>query len=226
MREPTTVIIDYGMGNLFSVLQAARHVGMDAHLTTDRDAVLRADIVILPGVGAFEDAMRHLRELEMVTAIREFAASGRPLMGVCLGQQLLMSESHEFGLHEGLDLIRGRVVRFEKPVGERGAMKVPQIGWNSIHAPPGIGWEGTGLAGLSQGEEMYYVHSYYVEPDDPSIVLATSMYGGIRFCASMRSKNIFACQFHPERSGPAGLQIYRNVSVMAKHTGPEVAVEP
>jgi imidazole glycerol-phosphate synthase subunit HisH len=209
-------IVDYGLGNLFSVRHACTRVGMDATITSDRGELLAADVVLLPGVGAFGDAMHCLRRLDLVEVLREIAHAGRPLMGICLGMQLLMTRSFEFGEHEGLDLVPGQVVRFHNPVGPNGSLKVPQVGWNRIHRPGrGAGspdaWEGTPLAGLDDGEHMYFVHSYYVCPDDPRVVLSGSRYGQIDFCSSLRHGNVFAFQFHPERSGPSGLRLYENI---------------
>ena len=219
-------IVDYGLGNLYSVKHACAHVGLQAAITLSRQEILQADAVILPGVGAFGDAMATLARLDLVSVLHDFAASGRPLVGVCLGMQLVMTESHEFGRHKGLGLIEGEVVRFENPVEGARALKVPQIGWNSIHQVdrpgPGEGapWDGTLLEGIPDGEAMYFVHSYIVRPADDGVRLAMSTYGGIRFCSALQKNNIMACQFHPERSGPQGLRMYRNLAgELAKRSG-------
>ena len=202
-------IVDYGMGNLFSVQRACAHVGLVAEITSNPAEVEAADAVILPGVGAFGDAMAELTRLGLAQALRQAATRGKPLMGICLGMQLLMTESHEFGRHQGLQLLEGDVVRFEaSPSGAR-EVKVPHIGWNRVHHAPGVSWDGSPLAGLSDGEPMYFVHSFYVRPTHLADVLAISRYGEREFCASLRRGNLFACQFHPERSGPQGLRIYR-----------------
>ncbi len=214
---PEVAIVDYGLGNLYSVRNACKHVGLRAQITSVPAEVREADAVILPGVGAFADAMATLKRLDLAGVIREFAASGRPLVGICLGFQLLMDESEEFGWHKGLGIIEGTVARFADPrLGDR-RLKVPQIGWNGIfRLRRGAGdrdpWHGTLLDGLADGEPMYFVHSYVVKPANPSTCLSISTYGDIQFSSSVSSQNVSACQFHPERSGFCGLQIYRNLA--------------
>jgi len=216
MDEPHVAIVDYGLGNLFSVQRACEHAGLSASITPDPERVRRADGVVLPGVGAFGDAMDTLRRRGLVQALREASASQKPLMGVCLGIQLLMSESSEFGRHEGLGILKGRVVRFEGPrEGER-ILKVPQVCWNEVRARPGVSWAGTPLEGLNDGEHLYFVHSFFVQPEDASVILTTTRYGHVEFCSSVLRGNLFACQFHPERSGPTGLAVYRNWAAIVK----------
>lgn len=214
-------IVDYGLGNLFSIQQACRTAGLTAVITGDRCAIEQAEAVILPGMGAFGDAMATLQRLDLVEVLRDTAASGKPLLGICLGVQLLMSVGHEFGRHAGLDVIPGEVVPLAAvaPSGRR--LKIPQVGWNRIHPPSGASterWAGTPLDGIPAGQFMYFVHSYVVVPQDPSVILSTTTYGGTQFCSSLRSANVFACQFHPERSGHRGLDVYRNLA-KALHTG-------
>lgn len=223
-RRPLAMIIDYGMGNLFSIRHACQHAGIDVQISADRNDLEKVDAIILPGVGAFGDAMANLKSLGIIESLRECAASGKPIVGICLGMQLFMSESEEFGRHQGLDLLSGKVVRFANPAGKRGALKVPQVGWNRIYAPDsnatGSGnrieladlWCATPLEGIKPGSYMYFVHSYYVISDDPSLMLSQSQYGNITFCSGIWKDNIFACQFHPERSGENGLKIYRNLA--------------
>jgi len=214
-ERPFAAIVDYGMGNLFSVRQACAKVGLPATITSQPEDLQEAGAVILPGVGAFGDAMASLHALGLVEPLRRAALNGKPFMGICLGLQLLMSESREFGRHRGLEIVEGDVVSLGKPQGKGGALKVPQVGWNRM-LPPGeagpAAWENTPLAGLAAGEYMYFVHSYYVRPADPSLVLSLTQYGDVTFCSSLALGNIFACQFHPERSGPAGLGIYANLA--------------
>lgn len=215
MTRPRVAIVDFGLGNLHSVLRACLRAGMDAAITSSRHDVLGADAVLLPGVGAFGDAMANLRRTDLVGPLRQIHAQGTPLVGVCLGLQLLLSESEEFGTTEGLNLIEGRVVRFAAPRGEQGrVLKVPQVGWNRIAPPPDApaAWEGTPLWGLAAGTHMYFVHSYYVRPVDPSVRLAVTRYGDIEFCSAVRSGNTVAFQFHPEKSGPDGLRIYQQIA--------------
>ena len=218
MRAPTVGIVDYGRGNLFSVEQACRTVGLVPVVTSDAHELERADGVVLPGVGAFGDAVEALRRLDLLQPLRDLAEAGRPLLGVCLGMQLLMDHSEEFGSHEGLGLIPGRVVRLpaESVDGVDGPrpLKVPQIGWNrvrrSVTDATGDPWEAGPLAGLPDGTHMYFIHSYYVVPDDDDVVLATSRYGQTEYCSAVRRGQVFGCQFHPERSAAAGLAVYRN----------------
>jgi glutamine amidotransferase len=217
-RKFRVAIVDYGMGNLFSVSQACQHVGLDETITSSRDEILSADAVILPGIGAFGDAMATLKRLDLVEVLRDVAASGKPLIGVCLGLQLLMAESFEFGRHQGLGIIEGEVVRFDNPMEGTRKLKVPQVGWNSIYQVErqdngkDDGWKDSPYAGIKDGEFMYFVHSYIVRPEDRNVILSVSRYGQVEFCSSIHSGNIFACQFHPERSGSEGLKIYRNLA--------------
>jgi imidazole glycerol-phosphate synthase subunit HisH len=209
---PRVAIVDFGLGNLFSVAQACQAVGLQSAITPDRRVIERADAVILPGVGAFGDAMQTLRRQDLVGVLRDTPARGVPLIGICLGVQLLMTESHEFGRHRGLGLIEGEVVPLNNPrEGER-RLKVPQVGWNRIHATGGIaGWSGTPLDGLPDDTFMYFVHSFVVVPEDRSVVRSTTTYGDIEFCSSVSRGRIFACQFHPERSGSRGLRVYESL---------------
>jgi imidazole glycerol-phosphate synthase subunit HisH len=210
-------IVDYGLGNLYSVQHACTHVGLRSRITSDPAVVRDAVAVILPGVGAFADAMATLNRLDMAGAIRDFVGSGRLLVGICLGFQLLMSESEEFGRHQGLGIIEGTVARFADPRLRDRRLKVPQIGWNGIwryqrDAGGTDPWEGTLLDGLADGESMYFVHSYVVKPSNPSTYLSMSTYGDVEFCSSVRIRNVTACQFHPERSGQRGLLVYRHLA--------------
>ncbi len=212
-NPPVVAIVDYGLGNLFSVARACERAGLVARVTSDKREVLSADGVILPGVGAFGDAMQNLRQLDLISPLRQIAHSDTPLLGVCLGQQLLMTESEEFGVHQGLNIVPGRVVHFGRPRGPRGVLKVPQVGWNRVHRPPGADddpWQGTPLSGLADGTYMYFVHSFYVCPDDTSLTLSISRYGDIEFCSAIRWRNVVAFQYHPERSGTDGMSIYQN----------------
>lgn len=209
-------IVDYGLGNLFSVQQAFAYIGITARITSSRQEILAADAVVLPGVGAFGDAMAALHRLDLVQPLRDLAASPTPLIGICLGMQMLMSESEEFGRHPGLGIIEGPVVRFQDPKGRDGRiLKVPQVGWNRLWRPRGTTapfWQDTPLCSTRDGEFMYFVHSYYAKPVDPAAVLAWSRYGDITFCSAVARGSTFGLQCHPERSGPAGLQVYREVA--------------
>ena len=213
-KGPRVAIIDYGMGNLFSVKHACEKAGLDPAITASPDEILSASAVILPGVGAFGDAMEALERLGLIAPLKE-AADTKPFMGICLGMQLLRTTGSEFGDHRGLDIISGSVRPFLNPVDSTGKrLKVPQVGWNRIHRTknPGDPWKESMLEGIDDGEFMYFVHSYYVIPEATELTLSVSHYGDVKFCSSIRHRNIFACQFHPERCGPSGLKIYENLA--------------
>lgn len=194
-------IIDYGAGNTESVAKAVRFLGQACELTNDPEKLLQADRVILPGVGAFRDAMRMLRELHMEQAIAAFLKTGRPFLGICLGLQLLFESSEEAPGCAGLSLLPGRIVRI--PAG--GGRKVPHIGWNSLSVNPEAGL----LQGLPPNPYVYFVHSYYLKAGRPEIVAARTEYG-VPIDAAVQWENIAATQFHPEKSGAAGLKILTN----------------
>lgn len=196
---------------------------MQAIITSSREAIQSADAIILPGVGAFGDAMAALRRLDLVSLLKECAASGKPLMGICLGMQLLMTESEEFGRHQGLGIIEGDVVRLSPGAYDGRAMKVPQVGWNRITPTAPEAWRNSLLADTPPGAWTYFVHSFYARPADPEVMVSTTRYGDATFCSSLARRNVFACQFHPERSGPDGLRIYRQFAAMAQRTMKEVA---
>jgi len=151
--------------------------------------------------------------LDLVNVLRDIAESPKPLVGICLGLQLLMTESYEFGIHKGLGIIDGPVVRLDAPKEKKRILKVPQIGWNRVFQPANVPrWQGTLLDGLDEGEYMYFVHSYICQPQNSNVILSTSRYGHIEFCSSVQSGNVFACQFHPERSGLGGMKVYHNLA--------------
>jgi len=212
--KPLIAVVDYGMGNLFSIQNACRETGLQALVTRRHSELADADAIILPGVGAFGDAMQALKQRDLIRPLQEAAASGKILFGICLGMQLLMTESHEFGLHRGLDIVPGTVIRFNGLSGNgKPPLKVPQVGWNRIFQDGGneSGWKNTPLEKVADGAYMYFVHSYYVIPEHAEVRLSKTRYGDHQFCSSLRYGNVFGCQFHPERSGPAGLEIYRGL---------------
>jgi glutamine amidotransferase len=202
------VIIDYQLGNLFSVKQACDTVGMNAIISSDKDDILNADALILPGVGAFIEAMNNLKSFGLDVAIKEKVNSGTPLFGICLGQQLLFTESEEFGAGNGLDLISGIIKRFPEKFQDR-KIKVPHIAWNTIYKSS-IDWSTTALSSLEENDFMYFIHSYYVKPSNQSCILTKTNYDGIEFCSSIIQNNIFATQYHPEKSADRGISIYKN----------------
>lgn len=216
--KPLVAIVDYGMGNLFSVQQACTSVGLNAIVTNSKKDILAADAVILPGVGAYSDAMSTLHRLDLVNVLRDIAKSPKLLVGICLGLQLLMTESYEFGHHKGLGIIEGPVVPFDAPEENGRILKVPQIGWNRIFQPTaGLRWHGTLFDGVTDGEYMYFVHSYIVQPQDSTVILANSRYGNIEFCSGIQLPNVFACQCHPERSGVEGIKVYQNLAAQLQY---------
>jgi glutamine amidotransferase len=210
---PKVAIIDYGMGNLFSVKHACEHEGMRAIITSDSRKITSADAVILPGVGAFGDAIKALKKLDLVGILKDIGESTKPLIGICLGMQLLMSESFEFGHHSGLGIIPGSVIKFSNSV-ENEILKVPLVGWKRVYKNKDskTSWDESLLHGLPDGIFMYFIHSYYVQPLDQRLSVGITSYAGVEFCSAINYQNIFACQFHPERSGSQGLKIYRNLS--------------
>lgn len=194
-------IINYEMGNLRSVQKALERVGHEATITSDPTEVARADKVILPGVGAFEDAVAELHRRDLVGSIRDAIAADKPFLGICLGLQMLFDVSYENGKHEGLGILPGEVVRFDVPP----ELKVPHMGWNELRfrrRPPL-------LEGIAEGSHFYFVHSYYVKPRDASIVATETDYGAA-FCSMIWRGNLFATQFHPEKSQTDGLRLLRN----------------
>lgn len=194
-------IIDYQMGNLRSVQKGFERVGYDATITSDPEDVEQADKIILPGVGAFEDAMAELRHRHLVDPIINAVEAGKPFLGICLGLQLLFDVSYEGGEHKGLGILPGKVVRFDLPA----EYKVPHMGWNEAivrHRAPI-------LDGIEEGTHFYFVHSYYVVPEDPEVVAIQADYDR-PFCAMIWRDNLFATQFHPEKSQKHGLRILKN----------------
>jgi glutamine amidotransferase len=202
-------IVDYGMGNLRSVHKALEHAGSKAVVTQDPGAIDKAAALVVPGVGAFKKAMENLEALKLIDPIIRFIQSGRPFLGICLGLQLLFSESEEFGHGKGLGIFPGRVVRFPFSLrGEessRDSLKVPHMGWNSVQVKKRV----PALEGVAEGTYYYFVHSYYPVPESQEIVVTTTDYGG-EFVSSVGRENLFACQFHPEKSQSAGLKILKN----------------
>jgi len=199
-------IIDYGMGNLRSVQKGFQQVGHDAVVTSDPKTILNAHSVVLPGVGAFPDCMKNLNELGLVETIHKAIDSGRPFMGICLGLQLLFEEGEEFGVHPGLGILPGRVVRFpaEVPDNKESIYKIPHMGWNRVN----IKRRAPHLSDVPDGAFFYFVHSYYVSPADLSVAATTTDYG-IEFVSSVWKDNVFATQFHPEKSQEMGLSILK-----------------
>ncbi len=194
-------IIDYDAGNIKSVEKALQSLGQEVVLTRDKDVLLNADKVILPGVGAFGDAMDRLNEYGLTDTIKKIVEKNTPFLGICLGLQLLFDSSEEAPGVKGLGILKGRIVRFPSDMG----LKIPQIGWNELKQPN----KGRLFKGIEDGEFVYFVHSYYLIADDIKDVVATTQYG-VTVHASVERGNVFACQFHPEKSSDVGLKILRN----------------
>lgn len=199
-------IIDYDAGNLKSVEKALLSIGEETIVTRKHDEILAADKVILPGVGAFGDAMRKLKEYGLVDTIHEAVDSGKPFLGICLGLQLLFRRSDESDGVDGLSILPGEILRIPDAPG----IKIPHIGWNSLEVSEGARL----FRGLGENPYVYFVHSYYLKADDDSIVAATAEYGGTLIHASVQKDNVYACQFHPEKSGSVGMQILKNFAAL------------
>ncbi len=229
-------IIDYGMGNLRSVQKGFEKAGQEAVVTGNPEDILSADGVVLPGVGAFKDCMNNLAEGKLIDTIHGVIEDGKPFLGICLGLQLLFTESEEFGIHKGLDIIKGRVAKFsfsQHSTLDTQHLKVPHMGWNSINIKKGQGDNPLNpplLRGKDKGQEkkfspifkgipdnsyFYFVHSYYVIPEDGNIIASTTDYG-IEFVSSISRDNLFAVQFHPEKSQEMGLRILKNFGDICK----------
>lgn len=198
-------IIDYGVGNLFSLTASLRYLGADTLVTSKKENIIAADRIILPGVGAFEDAIAKLRASGLVDTILAETAKGKPLLGICLGMQLLFEESHEYGVHKGLGLIKGSIASIDEDLqkAEITGLKVPHIGWNALSFTDGEPL----FKYIKQGAHVYYVHSFYGKDCEKSVI-ASSLYG-IRITGAVRNGNVYGTQFHPEKSGAAGLSILR-----------------
>jgi len=196
-------IIDYGMGNLRSVQKALERLGGRAEFISSPSQLANCPSVILPGVGAFRDAIRELHRQDFVAAIQDYAQSGRSLLGICLGMQLLFDRSFEDGDYEGLGIIKGDVVRFHPEPG----LKIPHMGWNSLEFAAN---EHPLLNGLSTESYVYFVHSYYVRPASPQVITAQTQHGSQKFVSMIGQSNVFAAQFHPEKSQQVGLRILKN----------------
>jgi imidazole glycerol-phosphate synthase subunit HisH len=209
-------IIDYRMGNLFSVQHACGHVGLESIITSEQKVISESDGVILPGVGAFSTAMKHLNELNLIETILEVIQNGKPFMGICLGMQLLFTESEEFGNNSGLGVIDGKVKKFPDHKKDGSRLTVPQIGWNQIFKTD-LARDSSLIKNISDGEFMYFVHSYYVEPDDTGVVFTKTNYEEVEYCSSLLKENVFASQFHPEKSAEKGIEIYRNWANLHRH---------
>lgn len=204
------VVIDYGVGNLLSVSRGLEHCGASVLVSNDPEIILGAPRIVLPGVGAFRDAMAELHRRNLDDVVHTFVRKGKPLLGICLGMQLLLDESEEFGVTAGLGLIPGRVIPIPTSTTDGLVQKVPHIGWSELSLPDGrSSWDDTLLQGMSANEAFYFVHSFMAAPEDPSHRVADCKYGGASVSAVIGRANIHGCQFHPEKSGTVGLRVLK-----------------
>ena len=204
-------IIDYGLGNILSVERGFEYFGVKVVLTSDKEEIRNASKLVLPGVGAFSVAMAELNSLGFTSVIKEVAKKGTPILGICLGMQMLLDESEEFGLEKGLGLIPGRVVSIPNHRADGVEQKIPHIGWNEIVVSDGCeNWESKILKGIKQKDSFYFLHSYMALPENNKNCIADCFYGGVKISSVINNENIYGCQFHPEKSGEAGLAILKN----------------
>ena len=208
--DPKVTIVDYGLGNLFSVARVLTSLGAAVEITSDPTIIEKAGRLILPGVGSFGDGMANIRKRGLIEPLLMYAATGKPLLGICLGMQLLMSTGEEFGIHKGLDIIRGTVKRMDIGNVEQLFYKIPHVGWNRIFSISNAGWEDAILSSIDEGALVYFVHSNVVMPEDKRESFTETEYGGARFCSAVKKGAIYGFQFHPEMSGETGLAIYNN----------------
>lgn len=203
-------IIDYGLGNLFSVKQACVTVGLDALITASPEDILNSDMLILPGVGAYGIAMENLEKAQLIPALKAFVATGKPFVGICLGMQLMLTESVEFGQHKGLNLIPGKTKKFESKSIDGEYFAVPQIQWNQLKKSNNVD-KNDFFNFLNDGDYMYFVHSYYCVPEAKSTIVTTTNYAGEEYPSIIQYKNCIGIQFHPEKSGLIGINIYKQL---------------
>ena len=198
-------IVDYGVGNLRSLIRAFEHFGADVTISEDPNELAKSAAIVLPGDGTFKAGVDGLKARGLTRAVKDVAVSKRPVLGICLGAQILMSVGLEFGNYKGLNLIPGRVVKFPNS-GE----KIPHIGWNNLIQPMGKSWDNTILTGVKPTSFVYFIHSYIMEPKNKKDILANTVYGGFTFTSVVSKGSIYGCQFHPEKSGETGLIIIKN----------------
>ena len=214
-KQKNIAIIDYGVGNLHSLCKAFEHLGANVFITEDADKILSADAVVLPGVGAFKSGMEGLEVRGLIKTVKNFADTGKPMLGICLGAQLMLSRGYEFGEFTGLGIIPGKVIHFPK----LSKARVPHIGWNEIYCERAKGkeqrakvsrWENTILDSIKEHSDVYFVHSYVLQPDKKEDILSMTEYGNHKFCSTVKKDRVYGCQFHPEKSGEVGLKIIEN----------------
>lgn len=210
MNSHKVVVIDYGLGNLLSVQRGFEHFGANVKISADPSVILSCSRVVLPGVGAFANGMNQLRFKGLDEIVLEVASRGIPLLGICLGMQMLLDESEEFGVNSGLGLVPGRVVAVPSQTTDSRSQKIPHIGWNGLVLPQGReNWKGTLMCETKIGEAAYFVHSFMAVPNDTTHRLADCTYGGRSISSVIAKDNVYGCQFHPEKSGKVGLTILK-----------------
>lgn len=208
MNRPLVAVIDYDIGNIRSMSNALCAINVSPTITRDNGAIAAADILILPGVGAYSQGMANLRRYGLIDAVQRHVAQNKPFLGVCLGMQMLMDESEEFGSFEGLGFVEGKVKRL--PIDPASRDKLPHVGWNNVMEPTPGRWTGGPFSSISGPSDVYFVHSFAAQPANEKHVLSITNYGGRTFCSAVQKGNVFGCQFHPEKSGPVGLGILKN----------------
>lgn len=202
-------IINYGMNNLYSVQNACNNIGVKSIITDDHEKILKSKIAILPGVGAYGNAINSLKEKKLDTTIRNFIDSGKPFFGICLGMQLLFEESEEFGSTNGLNILKGKVIKFDTDIKKN--LIVPHVGWNQISFNSENNHKNSVMKNNNNGEFMYFVHSFHVVPQSDDIELTSTTYQDMKYCSSIKKENITAFQFHPEKSGETGNKIFKEI---------------
>lgn len=203
-------IIDYGMGNVFSVASAFEHAGADVILSSDPEVLAKADRLILPGVGAFADGMQELKGRNLIPAIHKFVTGDKPMLGICLGMQMLFDSTEEFGIHNGLAIIGGKVCAIPQNKSNGGKRKIPHIGWNKIRPCSDEKGKDPLLKGINDDSYCYFVHSFSAIPQDPDVLVADCDYEGYKISALVRKNLIWGSQFHPEKSSTFGINIIKN----------------
>lgn len=206
-------IIDYDIGNVRSILSAFENQGVCAILTRDKNEILNADGLVLPGVGAFNYGMENLKKYNLIKTIKEFVKTNKPFLGICLGMQMLFEESEEFGKTPGLGIISGKVIKL--PIVNNKFVKLPHVSWNEVSSKY-VSWDGTILNEIEESRDMYFVHSFVAIPEDKQNILSVTEYSKYEFCSSVKKDNIYGCQFHPEKSGKSGLKIIDNFVKICK----------
>lgn len=208
------VIIDYGIGNVKSIKNAFEKIGVVAKLTRNRDEILDAIGVVLPGVGAFAHGMSKLNSFGLSNTVREVAQAGTPLLGICLGMQLLFSRGTEFGEHEGLNIIPGKVLKL--PLCDTEEQKLPHVSWNELTVKNHSKWSNTILDGVRENTSMYFVHSFHAQPENSDAVLSATVFSNAEFCSTVKMNNVYGCQYHPEKSAQEGLKVISNFNNICK----------